>query len=133
MKTRNACSMSTFIFDLDGTLYRGNVALEGAVAVVNELRDYEHKVVFCTNDATQTMTERKNMLNALGFPVDPHGLMTSAYGTALYLNSLSCLPCSLLVLGSDALIHEISSLYPDISINQHEPFDAVIVSFDPLF
>ena len=80
--------MSTFIFDLDGTVYRDDVALPGARETIETLRRRGHRVLFASNNSTRTRDEYARKLAQMGLTIEPGGLVTSAYATGVYLRSL---------------------------------------------
>jgi len=122
--------MRTFIFDLDGTLYRGETVLPGAREVVATLRAQGHHVTFATNNSTRTRGDYNALLAGLGFAVEKGGLATSAYSTALYLAALPESPRSVFVLGAAALEGEIAACLPGVRLDGAAPIDAVVVGLD---
>lgn len=125
--------MSTFIFDLDGTIYRDDAALPGAHETVTELRRRGHSVLFATNNATRTRAEYVEKLEVMGFDVEPHGLMASAYATGLFLRDVRDPPRALLLLGAPALAQEIAAAGLEARMDGTPPVDAVVVSLDRAF
>lgn len=73
-----------YILDLDGTLYRGNQALPGAVAVVEELVKKGALVRYLTNNSSLTRESYLKKLSGMGFPVQIEEIYSSAIGTASY-------------------------------------------------
>lgn len=69
---------SLYLFDLDGTLFRGSEPLPHAVETVNELRSREKQVRFATNNSSQTRESLTEKLNSLGFRVT----VDEVYGSA---------------------------------------------------
>jgi len=125
--------LGTFIFDLDGTLYREDVALPGAREAVAELRRRGHRVLFATNNSTTTRADYARRLDAMGFTIEPHGLATSAYSTGLYLRDLPNPPRSLLILGAPAIASEVVAAGLDARTDGAPPIDAVVVGLDRQF
>ena len=76
-----------YIFDLDGTLYRGSEALPHAVAVTEQLRSAGAQIRYLTNNSTNTIPFYRDKLTGLGFTVHDGEVYSSALGTALYLAS----------------------------------------------
>jgi len=74
-----------YLFDLDGTLYRGDTAIDGAVAKVRELHEQGAIVKYVTNNSTQTLAHFTAKLTAMGFPCQREDVMSSAVGSARYL------------------------------------------------
>ena len=75
------------LFDLDGTLYRGDEAIPRAVETDRALRDQGVLVRYVTNNATLERAAFVAKLKGLGFPAEAHEIVSSATGTAAYLKS----------------------------------------------
>lgn len=73
------------LFDLDGTLYRGDEPIPGAVETDRALRARGVRVRYVTNNATLGREEFAAKLRRLGFPAEPGDVYSSATGTASYL------------------------------------------------
>ncbi|MFZ4506579.1 MAG: HAD-IIA family hydrolase [Fimbriimonas sp.] len=76
-----------YIFDLDGTLYRGNDPIEGAAETLQELHRRGKVLRYLTNNSSQTIQFQADKLVRMGFPVEAGSVMTSALGMARYLRS----------------------------------------------
>lgn len=70
--------MSGFIFDIDGTLLRGNRALPGAADLLAELRRRGLRVVLLTNDSQETPRAWVERLALLGIELAPGDVITAA-------------------------------------------------------
>jgi ribonucleotide monophosphatase NagD (HAD superfamily) len=81
-------SVRTFVFDLDGVVYRGNDPIPGAVATIKNLGQLGHQVYFFTNNATKSRTSFVEKLRKMNVITDEDHVMTSAYATALYLRDI---------------------------------------------
>lgn len=73
-----------YIFDLDGTLFRGNEALPGAVETVAELRRRGAAVRYLTNNSSLTREAYLKKLRGMGFEAGLAEVYSSAIGTASY-------------------------------------------------
>lgn len=73
------------LFDLDGTLYRGSEAIEGAVETVRNLLDRGVIVRYLTNNSSLTREQFAAKLREMGFPALAREVHSSASGTAVYL------------------------------------------------
>ncbi|CAM3811016.1 HAD-IIA family hydrolase [Alicyclobacillus pomorum] len=73
------------LLDLDGTLYRGETVIPGAVEFVQRLRKRGIQPVFFTNNATRTPGDVCLKLKRLGFDAFPNEVCTSAQAAARYL------------------------------------------------
>lgn len=74
-----------YIFDLDGTLFRGEEAIPGAADALRRLRARGAQLRYLTNNSTRSQSFYANKLSELGFEVDPSEVFSSGLGTALYL------------------------------------------------
>lgn len=73
------------IFDLDGTLFRGQTPIPGAANTVEELRKKGYLVRFLTNNSSTHRTKLVAKLKGMGFGVDDHEMYSSAIGAGLLL------------------------------------------------
>ena len=70
------------LFDLDGTVYRGNSPIEGAVKFINRLKGNGIKFKFITNRSDRSSEEVSIHLTKMGVPSNPNLVITSAMATA---------------------------------------------------
>src|SRR3954453_3429910 len=73
------------LIDLDGVLYRGNTAIDGATDFIAWLRERGIAFRLVTNNATLTQQQFTTKLAAMGIAVEPAEVVTSSLATALYL------------------------------------------------
>lgn len=78
-----------YIFDLDGTLYRGNEALPHAVSVTNNLRAAGAQIRYLTNNSSHTKLHHRDKLTRLGFIASEAEIYSSGLGAALHLSAAS--------------------------------------------
>lgn len=78
-----------YVFDLDGVLYRGSEAVEGAAETIARLRQrtepYPAQLYFLTNNSTQTRADYVEKLTRLGMPCTESEVVTSSSATAAYI------------------------------------------------
>ncbi len=96
-----------YILDLDGTLFRGNTPIPGAVDTVRTLRERGASIRFLTNNSTQTRVAFSDKLRGLGFEAHPHEVYSSAYGAA---ETLKGRVARAHVVGEPGLIQELASV-----------------------
>ncbi|MDP3705978.1 MAG: HAD-IIA family hydrolase [Legionellaceae bacterium] len=72
------------VLDLDGTIYIGNQAVDGAIDLIQFIRK-QRKVVFFTNGSASSLSQIHTKLNRLGVVCDPHDIYSSAAATLRYL------------------------------------------------
>lgn len=80
-------SYPLYIFDLDGTLFRGEEPVLGAPETLARLRSSGAGVRFLTNNSSQTRDAYVAKLTRLGFEAFPEEVYSSAIGTAAWLSS----------------------------------------------
>jgi len=95
------------LFDLDGTIYRGEEAVPGADRAVDEARANDTKVRFVTNNASRGPDEVAGHLTDIGISASPDEVSTSAQAAAAVLAEKLQPGTTVLVVGSEALVHEV--------------------------
>jgi len=65
------------IFDLDGTVYRGEQLIPGARETIERMRERAHPLVFVTN-AIETVAEHVEKLARLGIAVQPDEIISTS-------------------------------------------------------
>ena len=74
-----------FVFDMDGTVYLGDIVFENAVKFIKKLRAEGKKVLFFTNNASHNASFYISKLNRMGFDATEDELMSSGDVTAEFL------------------------------------------------
>ena len=77
----------SFIIDMDGVIYHGNMLLRGAAEFVTWLEEHEKSYLFLTNSSERSPLELSQKLDRLGIVVDASHFYTSALATAGFLAS----------------------------------------------
>lgn len=120
-----------FIFDLDGTIYRGEQALPGAVEVVRTLRQKGRAVLFISNKPLEPPAAYAAKLTRLGIPTEPVDILTSAGVLARYLQQ-EMPGARLFVIGEPPLLAEMQAAGFRLSDDPAE-IDVVVAAFDRTF
>jgi len=94
--------------DLDGTLYRGPVAVPGAVEAVRGAAERGVRTVYVTNNASRRPADVAEHLAALGFPADTDDVATSSQAAAAMLAEQLPAGSPVLVVGTEALAGEVA-------------------------
>jgi HAD superfamily hydrolase (TIGR01450 family) len=92
------------LFDLDGTVYRGEHAVDGAAEAVAAAHEAKTTIRFVTNNASRTPDEVAAHLTDIGIPAGPDEVSTSSQAAAQVLKGTTG---KVLVVGAPALEHEI--------------------------
>lgn len=77
--------LDAFLFDCDGVLWRGAAPIEGAANVINLLRSLNKRVVFVTNNATNSRATYVKKLASQGIVAVEDDIVTSAWATVQYM------------------------------------------------
>uniref|UniRef100_F6Q7P2 Phosphoglycolate phosphatase n=1 Tax=Ciona intestinalis TaxID=7719 RepID=F6Q7P2_CIOIN len=110
---RNILSkIDTFLFDCDGVLWQGNIAVKGAPAVVAHLKSLGKQVCYVTNNSTKSRHRYVEKLTRLGFPADVNSVFSTAYTSALYLKNIAkvLVQGKVYLVGNPAMAEELDSL-----------------------
>ncbi len=127
-------AVRTFVFDLDGVVYRGNQPLPGAVDTIESLRRLGHQVYFFTNNSSRTRLEYLKKLTGMGITTDVDHIMTASYATALYLVEHGAQGKSVYMIGREGVREAlISAGMKIISDPLVEKADYVVVGIDQEF
>ncbi|MFQ5828556.1 MAG: HAD-IIA family hydrolase [Candidatus Methylomirabilia bacterium] len=121
---------SGWLFDLDGTVYRGEELIPGAQEVIRALRESGRRVVFLSNKPIQTREEYAKKLTRLGIPTEPGHVVNSSLVLARYLArhdpGASCF-----VIGELPLIAELRA--HGLHVREAPDVGWVVIAFDRTF
>ena len=120
-----------FIFDLDGTVYRGDQLIPGADGVIRLLRENKRKVVFLSNKPLETREDYVSKLTRLGIPTQPDEVINSTFVMVHYLKR-NAPQARLFIVGEIPFIEELKKAGFLITVEPKE-IDYVIVAFDRTF
>ena len=120
-----------YIFDLDGTLYRGEQVIPGAPELIAELRRRGCGVVFISNKPLRPRQDYAAKLTRLGIPTSPEDVITSVYVLGHRL-AREAPGARLYVIGEPPLLQELQAFGFVITDGQG-PVDFVVAAFDRTF
>lgn len=112
-----------YIFDLDGTLFRGNDPVPGAAEALARLRAEGSGIRYLTNNSTKTRAAFIEKLSGMGFEAHPSEVFTSALGAGEKLRGAVSSAFVVGELGLFAALRE-AGLRTSESV---EPVDALVV------
>jgi 4-nitrophenyl phosphatase len=132
--------LTTFIFDLDGVVWRGEGAIPGAVESITELQRNRKRCYFATNNSSRPPRFYAERLNRMGIGATPEDVMTSATATALYLKrevekgNLPARFCAYVV-GEEGIAVALRSIGARVLApgEEHYGSDVVVVGIDRTF
>lgn len=102
--------VKTFVFDLDGVVYRGKQPVPGAAETIDSLLNLGHKVYYFTNNATKTRASFVKKLADMGIKSDNEHIMTSSYATAIYLRSKGAEGGTVYIIGEEGINEELKAI-----------------------
>jgi len=76
---------NSFILDMDGTIYRGNMPIKFAKETINKLKASGKKIIFITNKTTETAEDYYNFLKEYGFNINQEEIITASMVLRKYL------------------------------------------------
>ncbi len=90
-------SIKGILFDLDGVLYVGSRAIDGAVETIEMIRASGMSCRFITNTSTLSSASLQQKINALGFSIPANELISAPQAALLYLKRQHDPVCRLLL------------------------------------
>lgn len=90
-------SVKGILFDLDGVLYIGSHAVEGAIEAVRKIQSSHIQCRFVTNTSTLSLNSLEQKINALGFSIPASQIISAPQATYLYLKRQQNSVCRLLL------------------------------------
>lgn len=118
-----------YIFDLDGTLFRGDEPIPGAVEKVRELHEKGAIVRYVTNNSTQTRDYFASKLTRMGFQCQPSDVVSSGVGTGHYLRDKGV--ASAFVVGEPGLVQTLGEY--GVEMRETGEVEAVVVGLCRFF
>lgn len=122
------CDLRGFIFDMDGVIYRGNIALPGAAGFVANLRRVGVPFLFLTNNSTTPADKVAARLTDMGIPATEADVLTSSEVTAATL-AAEMPTARILVLGEEGVSRALIA-NGFVLTEDHQEADAVVVGLD---
>lgn len=118
-----------FLFDMDGTIYLDDILIDGALDLINLLREQNKKYVFLTNNSSKNIDAYLDKLNKLGIYSKEENLFTSSQATAMYINDKYKNP-KVYCVGTEDLRNELRKYNIEVVEELDYSTQAVVVGFD---
>lgn len=109
-----------FIFDLDGVVYKGTKPILFAVEAIKKYKDLDKKIVFFTNNSTQTRESYQKKLTSFGISCSEKQIYTSSFIAASVLAS-KCPGCSVFINGEEGFIQTFNNAGFNIINRKYDP------------
>lgn len=119
-----------WLFDLDGTVYRGAELIPGADDTIAALRAAGRRVVFLSNKPLETRDAYARKLTKLGIPTDATDVLNSSLVLARHLATLDP-GAPVFAIGEPPLIAELTAHGFEVRPDHHVRW--VVIAFDRTF
>jgi len=119
---------SAFIFDLDGTIYRGEHLIPKADTTVNRIKELGKKIIFISNKTTGSTKDYFNFLSSNGLNIDENEIVNSTIVLKKYLSE-TFPRTKFFAIGEKVFIDEIESMNLIYSENPEE-IEILLVTLD---
>jgi phosphoglycolate/pyridoxal phosphate phosphatase family enzyme len=100
--------LRAIVFDLDGVLYRGSMAIPGVAEEISRLKRHV-QVLFLTNNATKSRADYVEYLGKFGISAHASEIMTSSFGCAHYIREKYGKGKKVFVIGEQGLKDELEA------------------------
>lgn len=131
MSERLVDSYDAVFFDLDGVIYLGDHAVEGAVEAISALRGLGTPVMYVTNNAARSSQTVVDHLRQLGFEATLDNVLTSAQVAVKFIADDLPAGARVLVSGSQNLVDLIAEVgFVPVDSADDQPV-AVVQGYDP--
>ena len=128
---------STYVFDMDGVLYRGDTSIPDAVSTLSQLQSIGRRVYLLTNNSGSSRADYAAKLARMGMNVPIDQIFTSAYATAIYLRAHGAGGKSVFIIGESGIVDELAAMgMRPVTIPDEVPYtqiDYVVVGIDRSF
>ena len=74
-----------YLFDLDGTLYRGDLPIQTSIDFILKLHEKKIPYMFITNNSTKLPVDVAEKIKTFGIPCEAHQVITSSMVAVDYL------------------------------------------------
>ena len=118
--------------DLDGVVYRGERAVDGAAEALSRARAGGIRLLFCTNNSRYTLAQYVRRLAAVGVDAAPEEILTSGIVTAEVLGARGFAGRRALVVGGAGVENALIDNGIAVTRSEEDP-DVVVVGWDPDF
>lgn len=116
--------------DLDGVVYRGHLAIPGAVESLTRAAEHA-RVAYITNNAARTDETVAGQLRGFGLPVTADDIVTSPQAAVALLAETIDPGSRVLVIGGDGLVDELGKAGFEVTRSADDNPAAVIQGFAP--
>ena len=118
-----------FLFDMDGTIYRGNELFDGTLELLAHIRSIGGQYAFITNNSSRSVNDYIGKLCGLGIKVDRNNFFTASQATLLYLKE-NHPGVKIYCQGTKSLVDELREGGLDVTEGAEVDVGLVLVGYD---
>lgn len=122
---------NSFIFDLDGTIYRGEHLIENADITINTIKQSGKRIIFVSNKTTETIEDYFRLLTAFGLQITEDEIINSTLVLKKYLSN-NFRDKEFFAIGEQKFVNEIVNSGLNYSANP-DKIKLVLVTLDRTF
>ncbi|KAL3700338.1 hypothetical protein R1sor_018360 [Riccia sorocarpa] len=101
--------VDTFLFDVDGVIWRGGKIIQGVPETLDMLRAMGKKLLFVTNNSTKSRRMLQEKFRSLGLDISEEEVFASSFAAAGYLKSIQFPPeKKVYVVGEEGIEQELA-------------------------
>lgn len=118
------------MFDLDGVVYIGGAAVDGAAEHIERARGDGLRCAFVTNNAARTPDTVAHHLTDLGVDAEPHDVVTSAQAAARVLRERLGDGAAVAVVGGEGLLEAVRA-EGLVAVDEQSDAEAIVTGYGP--
>lgn len=119
-----------FLLDIDGTVCKGEVLIDGTIEFLNDVREQGGQYVFITNNATKSVADYIVSFRRLGIETTEENFMTASCATTAYLQQKHAGEL-IYVLGTESFLDELRRNQIRVTTDwTREEIGCALISYD---
>lgn len=118
-----------FLIDMDGVLWRGKLFMPGVKEFIETLRLRDFPFLLVTNNSTVSPSSTVDRLAEIDIFIEPVEVVTSAFATASYLQSVLAEGSKIFAIGETVVRNALEEAGFEL-LDGHDSAEAVVVGFD---
>lgn len=118
-----------YLFDMDGTIYRGEDLFDGTLKLLDHIRQTGGRYVFITNNSSKSVDDYMEKLRRFGIETEKDSFFTSSQATLLYLRE-NYPGVKVYCQGTKSLVNELREGGLDVTEEIEGDVGLVLVGYD---
>ena len=118
-----------FLFDIDGTLAVDNTLYDGSYELLQYIESIGGRAFYITNNSVKSRKDYMEKFARWGIETDENQFMTASYATCCYLKE-NYIDKNIFVVGTPSFVEELQSFGLNVTEDNKDDIDCVVVGFD---